>query len=150
MDNVFEQPVIVRWSDLDPNGHVRHSVYYDYAAQARVAFLMHQGVGIDWLGQRGIGPVLFREEGNFYRELSSGDQLIIDVRLSGLSTDHRKWSMHHRILRADELCATIDVSGAWLDLKARRIVPPPQEFSKKFEDLAHTENFRVITSGHAE
>jgi acyl-CoA thioester hydrolase len=27
-----------RWSDLDPNFHVRHSAYYDFGAQHRIEF----------------------------------------------------------------------------------------------------------------
>ena len=34
----FKQNLQVRWADLDPNGHVRHSVYYDYGAQIRRAY----------------------------------------------------------------------------------------------------------------
>jgi len=143
----YQQNIIVRWSDLDPNSHVRHSVYYDYGAQVRIAFLQKHGFGIDWMKHNGIGPVLFREEAKFYRELNSGDELVIDVCLSGVSADHRKWSMRHRIMRGDELCATLDMDGAWLDLKTRRIAPPPQQLSDKFEALAHTEDFQVISSG---
>ncbi|MDX2481110.1 MAG: thioesterase family protein [Desulfuromusa sp.] len=143
----FEQNIQVRWSDLDPNGHVRHSVYFDFGAQARIAYLQQQGFGIDWMKSNGIGPVLFREEAKFYRELNSGDDLIINVKLSGLSDDHRKWSMHHQILRGDELCATLDLDGAWLNLKTRRIAPPPKELGTKFGALERTEDFRVTTSG---
>jgi acyl-CoA thioester hydrolase len=35
----FTIPLDIRWSDLDPNFHLRHSVYYDYGAFARVQFL---------------------------------------------------------------------------------------------------------------
>ena len=143
----FEQEIIVRWADLDPNSHVRHSVYYDYGAQIRITYLRKCGFGIDWMASNGIGPVIFREEAKFYRELRSGDELVIDVRLSGLSDDHRKWSMCHRILRGDKLCATIVLDGAWLDLKTRRIAPPPKELIEKFEALDRTEDFQVITSG---
>jgi acyl-CoA thioester hydrolase len=143
----FQQTITVRWADLDPNAHVRHSVYYDYGGQTRVAYLQKQGVGIDWLARNGIGPVLFREEAKFYRELKFGDQVVIDVKLSGVSDDHRKWSLRHRILRGDELCATIDMDGAWLDLETRRIAPPPMELVKKFEALERTEDFRTIASG---
>ena len=145
----FEQHLQVRWSDLDPNGHVRHSVYYDYGAQARIAYLQQQGFSIDWMRNNGIGPVLFREEAKFYRELRSGDKLVIDMKLSELSDDHRKWSMRHQILRSDKLCATIDLDGAWLNLKTRRIAPPPKELVEKFEALERTEDFRVIASGKA-
>ena len=145
--DAFTQTILVRWSDLDPNGHVRHSAYYDYGAQARVAYLHSLGFGIDWLARHSIGPVLFREEAKFYRELNSGDELSIDVRLTAVSRDHRKWSMRHRIMRGGELCATIDLDGAWLDLKARRIAAPPQQMVTRFEALEKTEDFRVIGSG---
>jgi len=139
----FQQNIQVRWSDLDPNGHVRHSAYYDYGAQVRIAYLQKNS----WMKTNGIGPVLFREEAKFYRELGSGDELVIDMRMSGLSEDQRKWSMHHRILRGKKLCATIDIDGGWLNLKTRRIVPPPEELVKQFGMLERTENFQVISAG---
>jgi acyl-CoA thioester hydrolase len=145
--NLFAQSITVRWADLDPNGHVRHSVYYDYGAQARIAYMQQHGIGIDWLAGQGVGPLLFREEAKFYREIKSGDELTVDVRLSGSSRDHRKWSMRHRILRGDELCATIDLDGAWLDLRKRKIVQPPEELIEKFEKLERTEDFQEIGSG---
>jgi acyl-CoA thioester hydrolase len=140
----YEQNLNVRWADLDPNGHVRHSVYYDYGAQARTTYLDKTGFGIAWMTRHGIGPILFREEAHFYRELKLGDDLLIDVRLSGLSEDNRKWSMRHRILRGEELCATLDLDGAWLDLKARKLAPPPAELMEKFAALPRTEDFRMI------
>lgn len=143
----FETPITVRWADLDPNGHARHSVYYDYGAQARVTCLDKAGFGIAWMTRHGIGPVLFREEAHFYRELRLGDELLIDVRLAGLSDDRRKWSMRHRITRDGKLCATLDLDGAWLDLKARKLAPPPRELMDKFAALPHTDDFRVISSG---
>lgn len=142
----FEQKIIVRWADLDPNGHVRHSIYYDYGAQARIAFLQKQGFGLDWMKAHSIGPILFREEAHFYRELKSGDELTIDVLMSGLSSDHRKWSIRHGIYRGKKLCATLDMDGSWLNLKTRKIVIPPQELIDKFETLARTEDFEVISS----
>ena len=144
---LFEQPVTVRWSDLDPNGHVRHSVYYDYGTFARIAYWQKYGFGPDWMASNNCGPVLFREEAHFLRELNSGDELVINMRLSGLSDDHRKWSMRHEIRRGAELCATLDMDGAWLDLKTRRVAAPPKDLMKRFEALAQTEDFRVIGSG---
>lgn len=142
----FNQAIVVRWADLDPNGHVRHSVYYDYGAQARVAYLQKHGFGIDWMQRNGIGPVLFREEAKFLRELHMSDEITINVLITGLSEDHRKWSMRHEIRRGDELCAILDMDGAWLDLKQRRIAPPPQALVDTFEKLDHADDFKVITS----
>jgi acyl-CoA thioester hydrolase len=144
---LFQQSVTVRWSDLDPNGHVRHSVYYDYGTFARVAYWQKYGFGPDWMMRHKFGPVLFREEAFFHRELNSGDELIIDMRLSGLSPDQRKWSMRHRIFRRDEVCATLNMDGAWFDLTTRRVSPPPRDLAERFEALARTEDFRLIEPG---
>ena len=57
----FSLPLQVRWADLDPNGHVRHSVYYDWGAMARLTYLEKHEVGVTWMGRNGIGPVLFRQ-----------------------------------------------------------------------------------------
>jgi acyl-CoA thioester hydrolase len=145
----FSLPVGVRWADLDPNGHVRHSVYYDWGAMARVTYLEGKGVGLHWMAKNAIGPVLFREEAKFQRELRFGDQLVIDLQLSGASADGRKWRMLHRILRGAEVAATIEVDGAWLDLRARKIVVPPEDVVRAFADVARTENFVDLTSAKA-
>ena len=147
--STFSQPVGLRWADLDPNGHVRHSVYYDWGAMARISFLEGKGVGLPWMTANAIGPVLFREEARFLRELRFGDQLSIDVWLAGASADGRKWRMRHRILRGAELAATLEVDGAWLDLRARKIVTPPEAMVRAFTGLGRTEDFADLTSSKA-
>src|SRR5436305_7020539 len=93
----FSQPIALRWADLDPNGHVRHSVYYDWGAMVRIAYLESKGLGLSWMARNAIGPVLFREEARFLRELRFGDQAIIDVQLAAATADARKWRMRHRL-----------------------------------------------------
>ncbi|MDX1455846.1 MAG: thioesterase family protein [Gammaproteobacteria bacterium] len=141
---VFTQDVSVRWSDLDPNGHVRHSAFYDYGAAARVAFLQKHGFGIEWMMKNGVGPVLFREEAKFMRELHMSDEITINVLITGLSEDHRKWNMRHEIRRGDELCCVLDMDGAWMDTRARKIAPPPQDLVETFESLPRSEDFQMI------
>ena len=145
----FSQPVGLRWADLDPNGHVRHSVYYDWGAMARIAYLEGKGVGLDWMTRHAIGPVLFREEAKFLREIRFGDPLTIDLWLAGASADGRKWRMRHRILRGAELAATVEIDGAWLDLRARKIVTPPEDIVRAFADVSRSEDFTVLPSGKA-
>jgi acyl-CoA thioester hydrolase len=50
--------------------------------------------------------------------------------------------MRHQIFRGENLCATLDMDGAWLNLKTRLIKHPPRELVIRLEALAHTENFR--------
>jgi acyl-CoA thioester hydrolase len=51
--------------------------------------------------------------------------------------------MRHRILRGDELAATLEVDGAWLDLRARKIVAPPPDLVRAFDTMGRTEDFAV-------
>jgi acyl-CoA thioester hydrolase len=143
----FSQPLTVRWADLDPNGHVRHSVYYDWGAAARITYLDGKGVGLHWMAKNAIGPVLFREEARFLRELRFGDQVAIDLQLAGASPDGRKWRIRHRILRGADLAATLEVDGAWLDLRARKIIVPPEEVVRAFADTSRADDFAELPSG---
>lgn len=142
----FVQPVDVRWADLDPNGHVRHSVYYDWGAMARIAYLTQQGVGLDWMTRHAIGPVLFREEARFKREVRFGDRLTVDVQLAAASADGRKWRIRHHIMRGADLIATLEMDGAWLDLRARKIAAPPAELLAAFGEWLHTDDFTELPS----
>lgn len=142
----FTRPIEVRWADLDPNGHVRHSVYYDWGTLARLTFLEQNGAGMGWMARTGLGPVLFREEARFLRELRFGDELKIDLRLAAASPDGRKWRMRHQILRGAELTATIEVDGAWFDRQARKIAVPPAEVVRAFDHLARSDDFAVLQS----
>jgi acyl-CoA thioester hydrolase len=141
----FSVPIDVRWADLDPNGHVRHSVYYDWGAMVRITYLEQHGVGVAWMARNAIGPVLFREEAKFMRELRFGDELRMDLRLSAASPDGRKWQMRHRLFRGGELAATLELDGAWLDLRARKVAVPPAEMAQAFGCLGHTEDFKELT-----
>ena len=40
----FSKELSFRWSDLDPNFHVRHSAYYDFGAQHRIEILESLGL----------------------------------------------------------------------------------------------------------
>jgi acyl-CoA thioester hydrolase len=143
----FSMPIALRWADLDPNGHVRHSVYYDWGAMARIAYLDGRGVGLAWMAKNQIGPVLFREEARFLHEVRWGDQLQIDLSLAAASNDGRKWRMRHRILRGADVVTTIEIDGAWLDLRARRIVVPPDDIVRAFAGVARADDFAVLPSG---
>jgi hypothetical protein len=37
------------------------------------------------------------------------------------------------------------MDGAWLDLRARRIVVPPDELAHAFDELPRTDDFAVIS-----
>ncbi|MES2880908.1 MAG: thioesterase family protein, partial [Bacteroidota bacterium] len=71
--NEFKSTVQIRWSDLDPNFHLRHSAYYDFGAQHRVEILAQLGLTLRVMQTEHIGPILFREECVFRKEINLSD-----------------------------------------------------------------------------
>ena len=122
----MESPIFLRWSDFDANMHLRHSVYYDFGATARLDFFNAQGLTYTLMQELHIGPILFREEAIFKREVRLGDKLNINILVTRLRRDYGRFSFRHEITREDGvLCATMNVDGAWLDTKLRKLSLPP-------------------------
>src|SRR6186713_824007 len=97
--NAITCPVQIRWSDLDPNVHLRHSVYYDWGAYSRITFFNENKLTTGVLQELQIGPILFREECIFKREIRLGDKVTIDLRLLRSRKDYSRWAIQHTITK---------------------------------------------------
>ena len=125
-----------RWADMDPNGHMRHSAYADYAADQRLVLLAERGYDIKEFARLRLGPILFREETTFLKEIHIGEEIRVNSRLRSVSDDGTRWSITHIIYKADgRVAATVAVDGAWLDLDRRKLTTPPTELSEAFRNL---------------
>ena len=142
--NDFVKKIEVRWADLDPNFHVVHSKYYDFGAYCRMAFLVENGLTPLFMQQHNIGPILFREECVFKREVLFGDEITINVKLDKLSADFGRWTMVHEIYKNGEtLAAVITADGAWLNTAIRKLTIPPQVVIELFESAPKTVTFKM-------
>ncbi|WP_121354388.1 acyl-CoA thioesterase [Flavisolibacter nicotianae] len=138
----FSRIIQIRWSDLDPNFHLRHSVYYDWGAYCRVEFLNEHGLTADVMMQLKFGPILFREECIFRREIKSGDEVTINLQVTKARKDFSRWSIRHQILKNDNvLCAELTVDGAWMNLVQRKLMSPPEKVHEVFEEMPKAEGF---------
>ena len=141
--NAFITHVQIRWSDLDPNAHLRHSVYYDWGALSRIVFLNGKNLTTDVMQRLQIGPILFREECIFKREIRFGDQITIDVQLIKARNDFSRWTFRHTIVKnGDTVAAILTVDGAWIDLAKRKLAIPAQEVKDVFTDMPRAEDFQ--------
>lgn len=127
---------------MDPNFHVRHSVYYDWGAFCRIAFLYEYGLTNDVLAQHKIGPILFREECLFKKELRFTDRVEVNVLLLKCKKDITRWSMIHEIWKNETvLAAVITVDAAWLDLTTRKLGTPPAVVIEGFNRMPQSPDF---------
>ncbi len=117
--STFTVKAEIRWSDIDPNFHVLHSKYYDYCANARLLILQQYGVSMQVIQETHIGPILFREECVFKRELKFGDEIEIKVKLLKANADFSRWSFANEIWKnGDTLAAIVTVDGlGWIPKK---------------------------------
>ena len=143
MDN-FIKNIEVRWSDLDPNFHVLHSKYYDFGAYCRMAFLVENGLSPSIMVEHKIGPILFREECVFKREIFFGDKVTVNVKVDKVTADFGRWTMTHEIYKNDEtLAAIITADGAWLNTSIRKLTVPPAVVISLFEIAPKTASFKI-------
>jgi acyl-CoA thioester hydrolase len=126
-----EQEYTVRWAELDPNGHMRHSAYADFAADQRVQWLATIGYDIRRFAELRLGPILFREETKFLKELHGGERIRVEGRVTAAAPDGSRWTILHTIYKADgRAAATVEVDGAWLDLDRRKLTMPPTDLAQ--------------------
>jgi acyl-CoA thioester hydrolase len=136
----------VRWADLDPNFHLRHSVYYDFGATSRISFLQGEGITAAFMNEHAFGPIIFREECIFRKEIRLQDAVSIDLKLQKATKDFSRWTIQHKVFKNDQvLSAVLTLDGAWLDLVKRKLTHPPSQVCDTFEKMPRTEDFLWTT-----
>lgn len=132
----FLKSLELRWADLDPNFHLRHSVYYDFGATARIEFLAQNSITVAFMQQHYFGPVILREECVFKKEIRLSDTITIDLTLKQSTPDFSRWTIQHTIYKnTDTVSAILTIDGAWIDTVKRKLTLPPVEVVKAFGNM---------------
>ncbi|MBC7845034.1 MAG: thioesterase family protein [Flavobacterium sp.] len=141
----FSKQLSFRWADLDPNFHVRHSVYYDFGAQHRIEILEQLGLTLRVMQKEHFGPVLFREECVFRKEINLADVITMQTKMAKMNEDASRYSIVHELYREEVLCAVITIDGAWMDTKLRKLASPtPQIVIDALNDFPKTTTFTAL------
>jgi acyl-CoA thioester hydrolase len=143
--NKFSESIQIRWADIDANRHLRHSVYYDYGASMRMNVLSEGGLTTKKLEEFGIGPILFREEAIFKREILFEDHVSITVELVKTTEDFGRLSLRHLFYKGDQtLAAILNIDGAWIDVQKRKLAVPNEFIRHIFESFPKSADFEVV------
>ena len=138
----FKKSFQVIWADLDPNAHMRHTAYNDYAAQVRVGLFDRLNLPLNELVASGYGPVLFHEDTTFAREVLMGEVITVDCAALAFRKDLKIWKFRQQVWKqTGELACTILATGAFMDLKQRKVVVPPQQIIGMLEQIPKTDDF---------
>jgi len=142
MSQIFETQIL--WSQIDANAHLRHSAYADIAAQARITMLETAGLKYDIFETLKIGPVLFREELIYLREVKMNDTVKVITELTKSRPDGSRWSLRHEIYRGDGIkSAIVNVEGAWIDVVKRKLTTLPPEYATAFMNVPKSDDYTV-------
>lgn len=142
----FRKQISIRWADIDPNFHMRHSVYYDFGAQQRIEILEELGLTLNIMKEQQFGPILFREECIFRREIHLADVITITSKMVKMRRDASRWTIQHEFLSPDDkTCALLTIDGSWIDTRTRRLASPtPQIVIDIFNEFPKTDDFIFI------
>ncbi len=121
-------------SHLDTFGHVNHATYLVILEQARWDILEELGIGFHRIQREKIGPVILEARIRYLRELTYGDEIKIESRFS--SRENRVGKVVQEMFRADgELAARAEITFGLIDLKARKLVDPSNDWARLFNSL---------------
>ncbi len=130
---------------MDFNGHMANTAYLDLAADVRLAFLADHGFPPSELRRLAIGPVVRKEELEYFREINLHDTVTVTYAALAMSADGSRFVLENEIWSpSGERAATIRSTGGWLDLRARKLVPPPPGLLAALEHLPRVPGFSLL------
>jgi acyl-CoA thioester hydrolase len=144
--HVYEKTLYAGWGDMDFNSHMRNTAYLDKSADVRMMFFAENGFPMAEFVRRTLGPVIARDELEYFKEVRLLQPLRVTLAVAGLSEDGSSWSMRNEFHREGKLSARVTSEGGWLDLETRRLVVPPAELLAALRTLARTEDFQPLPS----
>jgi acyl-CoA thioester hydrolase len=144
---MFEKMLYAGWADMDSNGHMRNTAYLDKSADVRMMFFAEHGFSMEEFARQRIGPVVMKDELDYYREIHILASLRVTFLLVGLAEDGSRFIIRNEFWRAEgDMAARVTSTGGWLDLAARKLVVAPEGLLAAMQSMTHTNDFRVLPS----
>ncbi|MEM7326028.1 MAG: thioesterase family protein [Actinomycetota bacterium] len=122
----------VRFNEIDPYGHVNHSVYVTYFEVGRTYALEACGIPLELMAERGYQMVVTHIDVRFKRAAAAGEQLIVETEIAEMRRASGTW--RQRILRSrggtdgvaddEEVLVTAEVTAGITDRTGRPTKPP--------------------------
>jgi len=144
---MFERTFTAGWGDMDFNSHMANRAYLDRAADVRMLYFAGNGFPMAEFYRLRIGPVILRDELEYYREVSLLDEFRVTLGMAELSADGSRFLVQNSFYRPDrKLIARVRSKVGWLDLGARKLIAPPESLLRALQNTARTEDFKEVPS----
>lgn len=144
----YAREFLAGWGAMDFNGHMANTAYLDLAADARMSFFSEHGFPPGEFRKLAIGPVIRKEELEYFREIGLHDTVTVTCAMVAMSADGARFVIENEIWSpAGERAATVRSTGGWLDLRARKLVAPPPALLEALQQLPRVPGFVELAAG---
>jgi acyl-CoA thioester hydrolase len=144
---MYSKVLYAGWADMDFNAHMKNTAYLDKAADVRQMFLIEHGFPVEEFVRLRIGPVVMKDEVEYFKEVGLQQQITVTYALAGHAPDGSRFLLRHEIFRPDgKLSARVTSTGGWLDLVQRKLAAPPPALLSAMTSLDQTSDFITLPS----
>jgi acyl-CoA thioester hydrolase len=141
-DGRYAREFLAGWGAMDFNGHLANTAYLDLAADVRMAFFAEHGFPPTEFRRLAIGPVVRKDELEYFREISLHDTVTVTHAALAMSSDGARFTLENEIWSASgERAAVVRSTGGWLDLRARKLVAPPPALVEAMRQVPRAPSF---------
>jgi acyl-CoA thioester hydrolase len=143
----YAREFLAGWAAMDSNGHMANTAYLDLAADARMAFFAEHGFPPGEFRRLAVGPVIRKDEVEYFREVGLHDTVTVTFAVLAMSADGSRFVVENEILSAaGERAARVRSTGGWLDLRARKLIAPPEALFAALARVPRAPEFSEIAS----
>ena len=147
MTQRFETRFHARWNDMDSNAHMGNARFLDAASDVRMQYFASFGFHPAEFARLRVGPVVRKDELEYFREVRLLENVRATLMLGGLSADGARFRLVNEFHREDgQLAARVVSAGGWLDLAARKLTSPPAPIAAAMLALERGEDFVELPS----
>lgn len=144
---MYTKTLYAGWADMDFNSHMKNTAYLDKAADVRQMYLIENGFPIEEFLRLRIGPVVMKDEVEYFSEIHLQQRISVTYAIAGHSLDGSRFLLRHEVFRPDgKLSARVTSLGGWLNLLERKLVAPPPLLLDAMNSLERTDDFTVLPS----
>jgi acyl-CoA thioester hydrolase len=145
MPERFTRTFQAGWGDMDFNAHMRNTAFLDRSGDLRMMFFQAHGFPAGEFARLRVGPVVQRDEVEYFREVQLLETFTVTLALGGLSQDGSRMRLVNDFFLEDgRMAARVRSTGGWLDLDGRRLIVPPAPLLAVLQGLDRTKDFEEM------
>jgi acyl-CoA thioester hydrolase len=144
MSVIVAKTFVAGWGDMDFNAHMKNTAYSDYAGTVRMMYFNEHGFPIEEFQRRRMGPVVFKDELSYFKEVHLLEEFTVRMFMDGLRSDGSRFRLLNEFFVGDKKVASIVTSGAFMSLSERKLIVPPEDLATVLRELERSAQFQEL------